>query len=239
VSHPHRYAVRLRLTASAALALAALLAGPATWTTVGQTTSPTAPTLIRVEEDWSLTVNRPNADVASPQVSTQMARAPWASRFCNLHLNSVDVPSFAVGGLQLQAWNGTSDIAVYTSPNSAIMSTDIETATWTQYLRLSNGQLYFGIGTVQPNTPGASSQTWGDFSGMEITVTGATPDLSNYDPTYSVQNSGVTFGANRVNSLTLVQVRYYDNEGGPPYYIDLTPRPVYSAASDPQFNPNP
>ena len=220
MTHPHRYAVRLRLACIAALALAALLAGPATRTTVvGQTPAPGA-TLIRVEEDWSLAVNQVDSNLAAPQVSTQMARAPWAPRFCNLHLNSTDLPAFAVGGLQVQAWNGTTNIAGYTSPNSAIMATDNEMVTWTQYLRVSNGQLYFGISA-------ASSQTWGDFSGMEINVPGSKPDLSNYDPTYSQQNSGVMFGPNRVDSFTLVQVRYYYDDGT--VQTDLTPRLVYSA----------
>src|SRR5262249_28717603 len=146
----------------------------------------------------------------SPQVSTQMKRAPWSSRFCNFHLNAVDVPSFCVGGLQLQAWQGDTNLAVYTSPNSAVMATDNELVTWTQYMRIVNGELRFGIGSFDPTIPKPSSTTWGDFSpGMEITVPGALPDLSNYDPTYSAQNSGVTFGANRVLSLTLVSVRYY------------------------------
>jgi hypothetical protein len=239
VTHPQRYPARRRLLAGAALALAALLAVPATWTTVGQTPVPTVPSVIRVEEDWSLTVSHPNSDVGSPQVSTQMARCPWTSRFCNFHLNAVDVPSFCVGGLQLQAWKGSTNLATYTSPNSAVMGTDNELVTWTQYLRIDNGVLKFGIGTVESN-PGASSTTWGDFSGsgMEITVTGARPDLSNYDPTYSVQNSGVTFGANRVTNLTLVRVRYYYDDGSPPF-VDGTPRLVYSATSDPQLNPDP
>jgi hypothetical protein len=232
VTHPHRYAVRLRLASSAALALAALLAGPATWTTtVGQTPSPTGATLIRVEEDWSLSVSQPDANLAAPQVSTQMARAPWSSRFCNLHLNSTDLPAFAVGGLQVQAWHNAQNISVLTSPDAAIMATDNELVTWTQYLRVNAGTVYFGIGTVQPGVAGASSQTWGDFSGMEIPVPGNTADLSNYDPSYSQQNSGVTFGATRVSSLVLVQVRYYYSDGS--VRTDSTPRVVYSGALGP------
>ena len=231
MTHPHRYAARLRLTSGAALALAALLAGPATWTTtVGQTPSPTGATLIRVEEDWSLTVNQPDANLAAPQVSTQMARSPWTTRFCNLHLNSTDLPAFSVGGLQLQAWHIAQNINVFTSPNASIMATDNELVTWTQYMRVDTTTLYFGIAA-------ASSQTWGDFSGPEITVPGARNDLSNYDPSYSQQNSGVTFGANRVSSLVLVQVRYYYSDGT--YQTDITPRLVYSAALDPQFNSGP
>jgi hypothetical protein len=231
VTHLHRYAVRLHLPA---LTLAALVAGPAAFAQAPP--SPTGATLIRVEEDWTLTVGQPNSDVASPQVSTQMVRAPWSSRFCNVHLNSVDVPSFAVGGLQLQAWKGTTNTAVYTSPNSAVMGTNNELVTWTQYLRNDTGQLRFGVGTLQSGVPGASSQTWGDFSGIEIPVPGISTDLSNYDPSYSQQNSGVTFGANRVSSMVLVQVRYYYDDGS--VQTDSTPRLVYSSTLDPDFNPD-
>jgi hypothetical protein len=185
----------------------------------------------RVEEDWSLTVNQPNSDVASPQVSTQMARSPTSSHFCNLHLNSVDVPAFALGGLQLQAWQGSNNLAVYTSTNSAIMSTDNELVTWTQYLRNDTGQLRFGIGTLQSGVPGSSSQTWGDFSGIEVTVPSGSTSLNNYDPNYSLQNSGVTFGANRVTSMVMTQVRYYYTNGT--VITDSTPRVVYSAVLDP------
>src|SRR5579884_908889 len=79
-------------------------------------------TLVRVEEDWSLTVNQPDAHVAAPQVSTQMARAPWVPRYCNLHLNSPDLP-FASGGVQIQSWLNNQSLNVGTGPNGAVMAT--------------------------------------------------------------------------------------------------------------------
>jgi hypothetical protein len=211
---------------AAATALALLL-----FVLAGRTPAGSGATPIRVEEDWSLTVNQPNSDTASPQVSTQMARAPWAPRFCNLHLNSSDVPTFAQGGLQLQAWQGSNNIAVYTCPNSAIMSTNNELVTWTQYLSNETGQLTFGV-------KAASSTTWGDFSGVHISVPNASTDLSNYDVSYTMQNSGVTFGANRVQSLTVVAYRIYYSDGS--VYSDTTPRVIYSAPLDPALgNPAP
>jgi hypothetical protein len=82
-----------------------------------------------------------------------------------------------------------------------------------------------------PGVAGASSQTWGDFSGMGISVPGGTPDQCGYDLSYSQQNSGVTFGANRVDSLVLVQVRCYYSDGSAT--SDSTPRVVYSAPPSP------
>jgi hypothetical protein len=203
-----RSVVFLGLTLAVASVLLLPPGGPAT----AQTPASGA-TIVRVEEDWSLSVNQPDGGLAAPQVSTQMARNLWTSRFCNFHLNSTDLPAFAIGGLQLQSWNGNQNLNVLTGTNGSIMSTPNELVTWTQYLRVANGNLYFGIGTLQPGVPGSSSTTWGDFSGMEIQVPGAWTDLSNYDRSYSENNSGITFGANRVDSFTQVAVRYYYSDG--------------------------
>lgn len=170
---------------------------------------PSGLTLVRVEEDWSLSVNQPDASVAAPQVATQMARSTTTHHFAQLLLNFTSLPSFAAGGLQLQSWRDTQNLAVTTSSNNAVMSQANELVTWTQYLRVNNGQLYFGVGTLQSGVPGASSHTWGNFSGLEVQVPGTPADLSYYDRSYSQNKSGVTFGANRVDSFTLVKVRYY------------------------------
>jgi hypothetical protein len=226
---------RRALALVAFLALAALLT-TAVGSTTAQLTLPgttTITTLLptdvaRIEEDWELTVNEPNPDLASPQVSTQMARAPGAARFHNFHLNSVDIPAFSLGGLQLQNWRDTTNLGVYTSSNSAIMATPNELVTWTQYLGRAEGDtvIRFGIS-------GASSTTWGDFSGMQIDIPRGDRHLNDYDPTYSLQNSGVTFGANRVTSLVLVRVRKIYASGL--VDSDATPRVVYSSVLDPDL----
>jgi len=178
----------------------------------------------RVEEDWILLVNQPDAERSSPQVSTQMAGSPDAARFCNFHLNSCDIPTFSQGGLQLQVWHGDDNLAVFTSASRAAMNTADELVTWTQYLSRESGELKFGISA-------ASSQTWGDFSGMEVAVPGGSPVLDYYSAEYSLQNSGVTFGANRVSSMVLVATRVYYSDGS--VQTDNTPRIVYSAVLDP------
>src|SRR5260370_11843196 len=87
---------------------------------VGRTAAYDTPSVVRVEEDWSLVVNQPNSNVASPQVSSQMARSPAAARFCNFHLNSVDLPSFTDGGMQLHVWLCSTNLAVNTSSSVAV-----------------------------------------------------------------------------------------------------------------------
>jgi hypothetical protein len=155
--------------------------------------------VVRMEEDWTLLVNQPDGSTSSPQVSTQMARAPYSLRFCNFHINSCDVPTFRDGGLQLQSWQGTVNQSAL-SIGSAKMSTNNELVSWTQYIRNNGGSLFFGVSA-------ASSTTWGDFSGQEIAFPSHSTYLDDYSPDYSVSNSGVTYGANRVASLVLVGVR--------------------------------
>ncbi len=190
----------------------------------------------RVEEDWTLVVNEPNSLVASPQVSTQMARSTTTQRFCNFHVNSRDVPSFQLGGLQLQAWYGSTNTAALNSNTAAVMGTSNEMVTWTQYLRRDSNNLYFGIGTVQTGVQASSSTTWGDFSGVETPVPAGSVKLDGYDPVYTQQNSGVTFGANRVQAFVLTQVRWYDSSNNL-IQSDFTPRIIYSQTLDPALNP--
>jgi hypothetical protein len=198
-----------------------------------------ASNLVRVEEDWSLLVTTPNFNQAAPQVSTQMIRSPDAQRFCTFHINSCDIPTFNQGGLQIQAWEGSTNLAVGTSNNRNTMSTLNELVTWTQYLsRDDANNLRFGIGTIEtPDSPNywpTSSATWGDFSGGEVVVPESGTYLGNYTTDYSVNNSGITFGANRVASFLLVRVRKYYVNGD--VDIDDTPRIIYSPDLDPNLN---
>jgi hypothetical protein len=195
-----------------------------------QTILPLGPSVVRVEEDWSLLVGQPAQSIAAPQVSTQMARAPYAARFCNFHLNSTDVPAFASGGFQLQIWKGSTNLAYLNSSTSPTLATNNELITWTQYLaQNSNGGLTFGVSK-------ASSQTFGDFSGVSLDLPGSPSDLDDYSADYSLANSGVTFGANRVSSLAITQVRVFYSNGS--MTSDSTPRVVYSAPLDPALSGN-
>jgi len=187
---------------------------------VSRTTADDPVAVVQVEEHWSQLINDPDPSISSPQVSTQMAASPWSSRFVNFHINSCDIPSYAQGGLQLQAWRNDVNLAVMTSPSRATMSTSNELVEWTQYLQQNGTGLTFGISS-------ASSQTWGDFSGVQVQLTAGSTVLDNYSADYSQQNSGITFGANRVSSLVLVWTKMYYSDGS--VQTDNTPRVIYSA----------
>ena len=176
--------------------------------------------VVRVEEDWILIVNQPDQNVAAPQLSSQMAQDGTGSIFCNLHLNSRDFPKYGAGGLQVQIWSGRSNVASKTWDTSAVMNTPNEVVTWTQYLDVNKGPMTFGISA-------ASSETWGDFSGQQIGVPTNVVSLDNYTVDYSVANSGITFGANRVSYLAVAAVRIYYQDGS--VQTDSIERIVYPA----------
>src|SRR5262249_42790794 len=147
---------------------------PAQWDSPSDPYDPS--NLVRVEEDWILLLAEPDANLAAPQLSTQMIRSPDASRFCNFNINFCDIPAYAQGGMQVEAWQGDTCIAAQTSENRNTLGTPNELVTWTQYLQRTDGNtLRFGIGTQEtpdsPYYPGpTSSDTWGDFSGVSIDI---------------------------------------------------------------------
>jgi len=106
-------------------------------------------------------------------------------------------------------------------PQGSVMSLSGETVRWTQVMELREGMLTFEV------TDGTSS-SWGSFGGQGyLKASVATPlsDLNGYDPAVSVANSGVSYGGNRVESLTLKAVRLFTATGEE--LADTTPRVVH------------
>jgi hypothetical protein len=124
----------------------------------------------------------------------------------NVNYQALD--NFAPGGMQLQLWNGETPISfVQIRPDSEFETTG-EVVTWTQRVTRSNGRLYFRISDGNSTTWGA----FGDTSSLTESVSTNLPDLNLYDPAVSVDNSGVTFAANRVDCLVLERVRIYTSD---------------------------
>ena len=208
--------------ASALLALLALLACPAP---EASALLPVA--VVAVQEDWSLRINDPGPNTGSPQVSTQMAASANAPLFFLLHLNSTQVGTSRAGGLELEAWRNTTFLAASPNPNQTTLSTPNELVTWTQVLSRGTTKLTFSVAAASSSTWGDFSYGWASVSATSLTTTDLT--LDNYTPDYSVRNSGITYGANRVDSLTLVRVRKYYLDGS--VTTDSTPRVVYTQPS--------
>ncbi|WP_152053327.1 hypothetical protein [Tautonia marina] len=197
----------------------AWIATAGAWTAMAQSTPPP---FDRVEEDWELVIIAPDSVAEGPQITTSMSPLDsQAGQFIAFNLNYRSQPSFRSGGLEVIAYNA--DVAQATSTqHTAKLSTTNETITWTQSLGLVGGVMSYQI-------IGGKSTSWGQFgqgsgANLGVSVTSALSSMSGYHPETSVEFSGVGWQANRVASMRLLQVRYYD--GNTLVAIDETVRDV-------------
>ena len=177
--------------------------------------------VFRVEEDWELVLNQPGAELESPQFHTVMSpSAGLQSTYFQATFNYRDAETYAPGGMQVQAVRG-SDVSAIKEVGSAPLSTTAETVTWTQQIRLKDGTLRFLIKNGQ-------SSSWGSFGGasMLLNTTSTLPNLNGYTTSTSVGNSLITYGSNRVNTLSITRVRYYGSDGSL-LHTDESPKLVY------------
>lgn len=209
-----RCLVRYRRWKSAASTFAVVLGSSALWPSFAS--APVSEPVLRIEEDWELDVNEPNGDTTAPQFHTVMSPLPDLESFHAQTLwNYRETPDFMAGGVQLHSYQGETLIRKR-SIESGTLSTTAETITWTQSLETDGTTLTFSI------SDGVST-TWGAFGrDMNISSTAYLAQLNEYAPETSVANSCVTFGANRVQSLSIKRVRYYGASGL--LYTDTTQR---------------
>jgi len=169
-------------------------------------TSPVA----RIEEDWELVIGEPSPGSDAPQITCLISPVGnLDSLYAAFMVNNQDIPSFTAGGLQLQIWNGKNLIASRHFPNQAVLTTVGEPICWTQVMQKTADGMMFAV-------INGTSATWGAFGNdgsLRITVPTAVQNLAGYSQAFSAANSGVSFAANRVRSLTLKRVRAYDASG--------------------------
>jgi hypothetical protein len=165
---------------------------------------------MKVEEDWELVVIEPSAESVGPQVSCVISPVNHIDgAYANLEVNYGSLPDFSEGGLQLQAWSGEEWLSVRDMAGTTLQN-EGETITWTTRMWLHDGQVHFKVA----NGHGTS---WGDFGTSEdnikLSLNTTLLNLGLYSPALSVANSGVGFGGQRVASLKIKRVRYYDGWG--------------------------
>lgn len=176
----------------------------------GIATAQTLPTVVRVEEEWELVVATPDPNSDAPQITCVMSPVGNAASFhAAFEINYQSLPSFTPGGLQLQVWNGEWPVSQRKFPNESVLATAGETICWTQSLEIVEGNLVMEI-------IDGSSTTWGSFGGqgyLKATVNTTLADINAYDPAVSIAHSGVSYAANRVQSLVLKSVRLTTSTG--------------------------
>jgi hypothetical protein len=195
----------------AALKMAAGLSAAALLQRSGR--AATALPITRIEEDWTLQIGNPDPVNNAPLIKTVMSAQADLLGYCAFYDINYEMqgspPKFVPGGFGIEMWNPSQSWPTTVSyPTSTLLKTANEKISWTQRLDLSQGKLSFGIWN-------GSSTTWGSASGQVLNV--AMPcsmaDLSGYSSSLSVAESGPTWWPDRVSSLVLKTVRYYDSSG--------------------------
>ena len=192
------------------------LAGLAALVSIGRLSAQTAgPDVYRVEEDWQLVVNNPDVDENGPQVTCTISPIDMGTAYCAFDVNYQTQPSYVAGGLQIHTWDPLDPIEYSDSQHTGIMSTSGETVTWTMRMTFHSD-----TSTISFRVRNGQSQTWGDFGTwgtdwghLYLSINTSLPNLNGYSPDVSLNNSGVSFASNLVDSLTLMAVRYYDQNG--------------------------
>jgi len=179
------------------------------------------PQIMRIEEDWECVLIEPEQSVDAPQFHTVIS--PYGhidGYYVQIRWNHREDTNFYSGGLQLEVWSGEDSLG-YKSFREDPFSTVAETVSWTQTMRTTGTSLIFLV-------KNGLSSTWGNFGGSETRLAGSVsvPNLNDYSPAVSVENSWISFGANRVQMLRIVEIRAYD-AGGNLLFKDTSPYVVY------------
>lgn len=165
---------------------------------------------VRIEEDWELQVLHPDAQLDAPQVTIAQLPGGYShDLLLQLSVNYGASPSFSRGGYQLRAALGDTEISRSRQLENEVLTIPSETLTWTLFIQEDPQGLYFGVINGQ-------SQSWGAFGGEAIFVPYSASGLTSlaaYHPQNSVNNSEISYAANRVGKLRLTKVRAYSAQG--------------------------
>ncbi len=180
--------------------------------------------IIRVEEEWELSVATPDGASNAPQVTcamTPFATLDWLHM--TFEINHRSDLEYVAGGLNLLIWQRENHLVTKSSPDTRALATTQEIVHWTQAMEVRDGQITFEV--IR-----GSSTTWGNFGHLgclKATVAVPLSDLNSYNPNVSVRHSGVTFASSCVSKLTLKSVSYYRADGT--VQVDATPRVVFES----------
>jgi hypothetical protein len=165
--------------------------------------------IVQIEEHWELVIGEPDVPVSAPQTTMVMSpNGDLDGQYFLFTINHRNVPSYEPGGLQVQLWNG--EEAVNTeSWGGATLDQANDTIRWVERLSVEDGTLNFQI-------VDGSSQAWGDFGGgdsLSLSTPTELENLNGYRPAISIGESEVGYAGNRVQNLTLTELRWQTSDG--------------------------
>jgi hypothetical protein len=165
---------------------------------------------VAIEEHWELEVGQPDAGSSGPQVCMVMSPSEdLTSDYFILTINHHSEPEYIPGGIQVQQWYGDEMLASKVGPQEGTLHHSDEIVRWVQRTAIADGKLTFEILDGQ-------STSWGAFGGqghLRFSINTHLATLNGYRPAVSLGDSGVSFGGNRVRSLTLTKIRWFDSAG--------------------------
>ena len=168
------------------------------------------PSIYRIEEDWELVVNEPDAASNSPQVTFSTYPSASVDGSCfQLQMNYAADTVFSAGGFHVAAVKNDDIVDEARSGTRSVLATNGDVIRWTSIMAIIDGDALFAI------KDGYGSQ-WGSFGGPEYLVrmySSPVADLSGYTAQKSLDAVDIGFGANRVASITLREVRSYYDDG--------------------------
>ena len=168
------------------------------------------PTIYKIEEDWEMVINEPDSANYSPQVT--FFTSPSANldeAYFQLQMNYAADAEFSGGGFHVASVQNEAILDEARSETRSILATDGDHIRWTSVMAVIQNKALFAVKNGQ-------GTEWGNFGGPEYLVR-MTPspvsDLSGYNPQQSLDTVDIGFGANRVQSITLLQVRFFYTDG--------------------------
>jgi hypothetical protein len=168
------------------------------------------PTVWKIEEEWEMVINEPDSPIFSPQVT--FFTSPSASldeTYFQLQMNYAADAEFSGGGFHVASVQNEANLDEARSETRSILATDGDHIRWTSVMAVIQNKALFAVKNGQ-------GTEWGNFGGPEYLVR-MTPspvsDLSGYNPQQSLDTVDIGFGANRVQSITLLQVRFFYDDG--------------------------
>lgn len=176
---------------------------------------------VRVEEDWELVLNQPNAEIHSPQLTLFMFPSQSNDNmYFQLQLNHAATADYAGGGYQVTAVADGIPLDFVRSSIRQPFRQDQGLVVWTTVMANMNGEILFAV-------KDGLADDWGAFGGPEYLVrmpAGGLTSLNDYSPLQTIEAVDVGFGANRVASLVLKRVRlYYPNGQVVSLTVNLSP----------------
>lgn len=178
--------------------------------TLGPAAQADGPDLFMVEEDWELVINEPDTKINSPQVAFFLyPDAEHADCYFQLQMNYAAEDGYSSGGFRVGAFCAEVPVDEERSQIRSSLAWDNDTIRWTSAMAIFHGKLMMAV------KDGYGMQ-WGHFGGPEYLVQMDDQELhclDHYTPEKSLQSVDIGFGANRVASITLKQVRLTYTDG--------------------------